>query len=134
MWKISLNGDVCQEYQRDMVIGLNPVQVRQNIWSRVKVTPANFSNDILGRTKCTLLTPNCLVGFNPSIKKDCPGRQLSRDRGINKKQVQSLYRPKAFFFYKFTLISLNFPICSDIIHYVWHIFFSVLINFTLAII
>ena len=59
-----------------------------NIESRATVALADFSNDILGRTKCTLLTPNCLAGFNPSITKDCPGRQLSRDRGINKKHLQ----------------------------------------------
>ena len=51
---------------------------------RVTVAPADFSNNILGRTKFTLLTPNCLASFNPSIAKDCPRRQISRDIGINK--------------------------------------------------
>ena len=55
---------------------------------RATVAPADFSNDILGRTKRTLLTPNCLAGFNPSITKDWPGCQLFRDRGINKKLTQ----------------------------------------------
>ena len=43
------------------------------IYTRVTVAPADFSNHILGRTKFTLLTSNCLAGFNPSITKDCPG-------------------------------------------------------------
>ena len=38
------------------------------ICTRVMVAPAYFSNEILGRTKCTLLAPNRLAGFNPSIK------------------------------------------------------------------
>ena len=62
-----------------------------------------------------------------------PSKVLVSRIRFETKQVQSLYRPTARF-YKFTLISLNFPICSDIIHYVRQIFFSVLINFTLAII
>ena len=48
---------------------------------RAAVARAEVSNDILRRTKCTLMAPNCLVGFNPSITKYCPGCQLSRDRG-----------------------------------------------------
>ena len=55
---------------------------------RVTVVPADFSNYILGKTKCNLLIHNCLAGFNPSIPNDCPGRQLSRYRGINKKHLQ----------------------------------------------
>ena len=55
---------------------------------RATVASADFSNYILARTKCTFFTPNCLVGFNPSITKDCPGHQLSRDRGIDKKHLQ----------------------------------------------
>ena len=58
------------------------------IYIRVTVAPSNFSNDILGRIIWTLLTRNCLEGFNISITKDCPGRQLSRDREINKKHLQ----------------------------------------------
>ena len=52
------------------------------------VAPADFSNYILGRTKCILLNPNVLAGFNPSRTKDCPGRQLSRDKGINRKTLK----------------------------------------------
>ena len=54
----------------------------------------DFANDFLGRTKCTLLTLNCLAGFNPGKIKDCPGSQLSRDRGMNKKK--STRTPRMF--------------------------------------
>ena len=60
-----------------------------------------------------------IIGQNDKMSK---GKKLSKvmiyvKRLCLSKQVQSLYRPTARF-YKFNLISLNFPICSDIIHYV----------------
>ena len=39
------------------------------ITGRVTVAPADFSNDILERTKRTLLTANCKAGFNTRIKR-----------------------------------------------------------------
>ena len=44
------------------------------------LAPANFSNYILGRPKCTLLTTSCLAGFDQSLTKYCSGCQGQRNK------------------------------------------------------
>ena len=99
----------------------------------VTVGSINNSNRKISQIKIVW----CVYIFGAPIESEGPGILNSwkarAPRRLDNKQVQSLYRPTARF-YKFTLISLNFSICSDIIHYVRQFFFSVLINFTLAII